>query len=197
VTQPADYLDRRLRDLLDDMAEQTPAPAGGSAAAIAVALAAALVAMTARFSREHWEEAGGVIAQAEALRSRVAPLAQKDAEAYGRALAAFRLPKSLDPAARDEALGRALAEAAAVPLEIASVAADVAVLAAAAAERGNPNVRGDAATAAALAEAGARAAANLVAINLGALEDDERVTNARGLAATATSAAAHALAQGS
>lgn len=189
-----DFLERRVRDLLDDVADRTPAPAGGSVAALVVAMAAALTAMAARFSYDHWEEAGGAVAQAEALRERAAPLARADAEAYGRALEALRAPKDGDAAARDEAIGRALAEAAAVPLEIAAIATDVALLAADVAEHGNPNLRGDATAAAGLAEASARVAANLVAINLAATEEDGRVTRARSLAAAASEAASRALA---
>ena len=191
---PPDFLDRRLGDLLEDIAARTPAPAGGSVAAIVVAMAAALATMAARFSSEHWEGAGGAVAQAEALRARVSPLAQEDARAYEKALEALRLPREGDPEARNAALGEALALAAAVPLEIAAVASDVALLAADIAENGNPNLRGDAAAAAALAGAGARVAANLVAINLGAVESDERVARARALAAAASEAAARALA---
>ena len=63
----------------------------------------------------------------------------------------------------------------------AEAALDVATLAAELAERGNPNLRGDAATAALLAEAAVRATANLVEINLGTREGDERLKRAREL----------------
>ena len=188
-----DFLDLRVGELLDAIAERTPAPAGGSVAALVVAMAAALAAMAARFSNEHWDGAAGAVAQAEALRSRAAPLARADAEAYEAALAALRRPREGDQAVRDEVLGRALAGAAAVPLEIASIAADVATLAAELAERGNPNLRGDAAAGAALAAAAAAAAANLVAINLALTEEDERVRGARADARAAAEAARRAL----
>ena len=194
MAAPEDYLDARVRDLLGAIAARTPAPAGGSVAAIVVAMAAALAAMAARFSDEQWEEAGGAIAQAEALRARVAPLALADAQAYGKALEALRQPKDRDTSVRNEVLGRALTEAAAVPLEIAGIASDVALLAAEIAGRGNLNLRGDAAAAAVLAEAGARIAANLVAINLAATEEDERVARAKALTAAASAAARRALA---
>ncbi len=54
---------------------------------------------------------------------------------------------------------KALSGAAAVPMQVVEVAAQVAQVAAYLAREGNPNLRGDAITAAALAEAGARAAA--------------------------------------
>lgn len=189
-----DFVDRRVGDLLEEIAARTPSPAGGPVAALVVAMAAALAAMAARFSEGQWEEARGAAAQAEALRARVTPLARADAEAYEKALAALRLPKEGDPERRREAIGAALAEAAEIPLRIAAAAADVAALAASVAECGNPNLRGDAAAGAALAEAGARIAANLVVINLGALADDERVARARALAGAAAEAAARALA---
>jgi len=55
----------------------------------------------------------------------------------------------------------------------------VATLAAELVERGNPNLRGDAVTAALLAEAAVRATANLVEINLGTREGDARLERAR------------------
>jgi formiminotetrahydrofolate cyclodeaminase len=197
MSTPPDYLNLRLRDLLERIAEQTPAPGGGSVAAFVVAMAAGLVAMAARFSREHWAEAAGALAQAERLRRRAEPLGKEDAEAYEEALRALRLPREADSEGRNEVLRKALERAAAVPLEIAGIASSVALLAAEVAERGNPNLRGDAAAAAVLAEGGARAAANLVAINLGATEDDPRVVSARALVESASSAARRALAPAS
>jgi methenyltetrahydrofolate cyclohydrolase len=184
------YLNNTLAELLERVSARTPAPGGGSVAAIAVALAAGLATMAARFSVEHWDGAAGAVAQGEALRKRAAPLADEDAEAYETALDALRVPRGGDPEARDREIGDALAQAADVPLRIAEVATDVAELAAEVAERGNENLRGDAAAAAVLAEAGARVAANLVVINLTMREEDERVQRALWLA-DATARAAH------
>ena len=50
-------LARPVGDLLDAFAEPTPAPAGGSAAALAVSMGAALLSMAARISIDHWAEA--------------------------------------------------------------------------------------------------------------------------------------------
>jgi methenyltetrahydrofolate cyclohydrolase len=189
------FLDETVSDFLDEVAAETPAPGGGSVAAVTVSLAAALTQMVARFSREHWEDASGIAAQAASLRARVAPLAQEDAEAYENVLLALRLPKDeLEPEVRDGILGDALSRAADVPLAIAAAAVDVAELAAEVTERGNPNLRGDAAAAAMLAEAAARVAANLVEINLATREGDERHEQARTLVSTASRAARRAVA---
>lgn len=182
-----------MKDLLEEVASSDLAPGGGFVAAIAVSMAAGLVAMAARRSRDHWPEAEGAAAQAEALRLRVAPLAELNAEAYVSAVATLREKSSDEPEARDEAIARALSRAAGIPLQIGEAASDVSILAAAVAEHGEPNLRADAATAALLSEAGARAAATLVEINLTTTSEDERVARARALAAAASTACERAL----
>jgi methenyltetrahydrofolate cyclohydrolase len=188
-----DLLDAPLRDVLDTLAGEGPAPGGGSAAALVVAMAAGLVTMVARASKEHWAEAGGVIGQSESFRARVAPLAQADAEVYGAALAALRKRDELQPRYRDQQLSEALERAAEIPLQIADAGSDLAELAALLVEHGNPEVRADAAVASVLAAGGTRAAAKLVEINLGASEDDPRVRHAQLLVTVAEEAAKRAL----
>jgi methenyltetrahydrofolate cyclohydrolase len=190
----ADLLDSPLGDFLDTLAGEGPAPGGGSAAAIVVAMSAGLVAMVARASEGHWDEAGGVIGQAQTFRARVAPLAQADADAYQEALNALRKRDELEERYRDQQLRAALDRSADIPLQIAETGCDLASLAALLVERGNPEVRADAAAAAVLAESGTRVAAKLVAINLGAAPDDERVRRAGALVEQAAEAARRALA---
>ncbi len=160
------YLEQPLADFLDSVASGEPAPGGGSVAAVAVALAAGLCSMAAHLSADHLADAAELAERAERLRRRVAPLAQEDATAYGRVLAAHRTPDDGDPDARRERIQSALSGAADVPLAVAEVGAMVAEIAGRLAREGNPNLRGDAVVAALLAEAGARAAAVLVEINM-------------------------------
>ena len=181
MAEPSGFSSQTLADFCESVAAQTSAPGGGSVAAIVTGLAASLAAQTGRFSAEHWEDAPGAVAQAEALRARALPLADEDARAYESFLLARRMPKEVETEVRDAAIGAALSRAADVPLAIAEAALDVASLACELAVRGNPNLRGDAATAVLLAEAAVRATANFVEINLGMREDDERVMRAREL----------------
>jgi hypothetical protein len=83
MASPHDFLHLTLAEWLDELAQSRSAPGGGSALAFALATAAAVLAMAARIS-----ESGGLVAQAEALRARTAPLAQVDADWYEAALAA-------------------------------------------------------------------------------------------------------------
>ena len=139
-------------------------PGAGYCAAVTLEMAAGLVAMAARVSRAEWGEARGAAAQATTLRERIAPLAERNVDAYREAVA---LLGGEEAGGGDESLRDALARAAGVPLEIAEVAVDVAALAAVVAERGDQALRADAVSAALLAEAAARAAATLVEVNLG------------------------------
>ena len=168
----------RIDPLLDAFAAEELAPGGGSAAALVGAMAAALCEKVARFSDD-----GGSLAQAEALRRRLAALAPEDAEAFASALEQLRTrTDNFD-------LGRALMQAAAVPLRIAEACADVAELAAALAETGKAYLQPDARAASVLAAGAARSAALLVEANLGATPSDERVARARLLADDAAGAA--------
>jgi methenyltetrahydrofolate cyclohydrolase len=184
-------LHARVEELLEQLASGDPIPGAGAAAGIVVGMAAALCSMVARASTD-WEEAKGVAAQAEALRKRAAKLAHANATAYAEALTAFRLPDELGGEQRDAALGRALARAAEVPLAVAAAAGDAAELAAVIARDGQPAMRGDVVAAGVMSAAAARAAAVLVAVNLGVTEDDPRLAAARDIVEAAARAAAQA-----
>jgi formiminotetrahydrofolate cyclodeaminase len=185
------YTDLAFEELLDTIAAETPAPGSGSVAAFVTEMAASLAAMAARFARD-WDGAAGAVAQAETLRHRAAPLAGEDAVAYENVLTAMRMPTELEPEVRNTLIGETLSRAADVPLEIAECAASVAELAAEISVCGNPNLRGDAAAASILASSAARAAANLVEINLSTVEGDDRVERARAIVRSAEAAAARA-----
>jgi formiminotetrahydrofolate cyclodeaminase len=180
--------DLTLADFLDAVAARTSAPGGGAAAGTAAALAAALVAMALRFG-EPGPATEQLVAQAEELRRRAAPLADDDAAAYGDYLRAVRAAR--DGSGTEDAVTAALSTAAEVPARIAEVALEVAELASRVLGDGNPRLRGDAATGAMLAAAAARAAALLVAENCG--RDDPRADR---VATAAVRAEDHAEAAG-
>ena len=185
------FLDEPVRGFLDQLAARTPTPGGGGAAAVTGAMAAGLVAMAARFSATRLPGAGELADQADELRRRLGQLAEEDAQAYAAVLEALRGPGEAGSGEQRETQWReALLGAAIVPLEIAEIGAQVALMAARLAETGNPNLRGDAITGVLLAEAGARAAAVLVWINLAVAPDDDRPARAARLVAEAASIAA-------
>jgi formiminotetrahydrofolate cyclodeaminase len=175
------FLDRPLGEFLDELAEGEALPGGGAAAAVATAMAAGLLAMAARASRDSWPEARGVAAQAEALRDRAEPLAEADAAAYAKALRLLSEQGDDDRERRDYRLGAALSRAAALPLQIAEAASDVAELGVLVAERCTPTLRADAAAAVLLADSATRIGAHLVRVNLATQAGDERLARADSL----------------
>ena len=169
------FLDLQLKEFLDAVPARTPAPGGGSVAAVVASLAAGLTAMAARFAPEEWERRAEVVGRAEALRARLEPLADADAQAYE----AFMTERT------DGTRERIVA----IPHELAMLAAELAELAELVAVDGNPNVRGDAAAGADLAAAVASIAARLVATNA---SGDARVAESRAVATAAAESARRA-----
>ena len=184
-----DYSSLSIQELLTRIAAKTPAPGGGAVTAMATSMAAALCAMAARYSTEQMLDASDLADRAEDLSRNVAGLAQRDAEAYRRVLAALAMPREPDPEQRRRAVRSALSDAADVPLAIAEAAASVTSMGAELATKGNPNLRGDAITATLLADAAARAAGSLVAINLAREPDDARLARVRDCTARTAAAA--------
>jgi formiminotetrahydrofolate cyclodeaminase len=178
------FADLTLRDVLDAVAAQRPAPGGGCSAAWAGAFGAGLVEMSASFTLARPKYAGvhsrmgDVRREAKTLRRRLLELAEADAAAYEPVLAALRMPERHP--LRERRLEEARSNAAAVPLETAEASAAIAGLAAEVARVGNEHLTGDAITGALLAEAACRAAARLVEINLAGRDDPRqaRVTDA-------------------
>jgi formiminotetrahydrofolate cyclodeaminase len=196
MPEPATLADHTLSDLLDAVAAQTPAPGGGSSAAVACGLAAGLVEMSARFTlareayRAHHDRARAIAGRAGRLREDAVRLAEHELTAFEPVLAVLGDPDAPD---RAERLKAALSEAAESPMAIARASAEVAELGAEIARTGNAHLAGDAIAGALLAEAACRAAARLAELNLADVPDDPRLDEAAGLAARAAAAREHAL----
>jgi formiminotetrahydrofolate cyclodeaminase len=138
--------DLTVGEFLTALGERTPAPASGAATAITGAFAARLVELAARFARDET-----ALSSATALASRLAELADADADAY----AAFMETRS------DEARRRTIE----VPQEIAAAADEVERLAEQVGRRLTSAVAGDAEAAGELARAAARIARRLAELN--------------------------------
>jgi methenyltetrahydrofolate cyclohydrolase len=186
------FADQPLHDLLNAVAAQRPTPGGGCSAAWSGAMSASLVEMAASFTLARPKYAGihhrmaDVRRDAKTLRRELVELGERDAEVgYEAVLAALRLPEKHPM--RERRLEEARSEASEVPLAIAEATASVAELATEAARTGSLHLKGDAITAALLAEAASRAAGQLVEINLIGREDERlgRVTEANRRASAA------------
>ena len=139
-----------LESFLAAVAEATPAPGGGSSAAVGAALAGALVEMAARIA------SAGDAGKAVRIGSAGDPSGK--AERIGSLRLEARTPEERE---------LALAAASEPPAHVAETAAEIAELGVQVAGSSSPAVRGDALTGVVFAEAAASAAARLVEINVG------------------------------
>lgn len=168
-----------IEEWLTDLASELPAPGGGAAAGMSAAMAAALVSMVCNLTigkpkfAEHEAVMREALAEAERLRAEALQLAEDDAEAFSGVVAAYKLPKSSDAekAARTAAIQAGLVEAAAVPLAVAKVSAQVIKVSGRILEGSNPNVVSDVAVAASAAKSALESAALNVDINVVAIKD--------------------------
>jgi methenyltetrahydrofolate cyclohydrolase len=181
---------KRLAELLDELGSASPAPGGGSGAALACALAAGLVEMAMRIELRRGENAVLTeegLERVVGLRRHALDLAEAELSAYAPVLEARRMPA--DDPARAARIDEALEEASLGPLDIADSAAEVAELGERVAGAADAAVRGDAVTGVILAEAAAAAATGLVEVNSGGRPSAAAVS-ARAAASRAASARA-------
>lgn len=175
----ATYLEQPLGTFLDALAAGTSAPGGGSAAALVVAQSAALCAMAAHLSGRQLtaERSQRLISEAERIHRAAASLIDLDARAYQPVIEATKAAKAAAPGTPGtaEAIAAALSHAADVPMRLVEFAVQSVSLAGELAAQGNQALRGDAITAGLLGQAGARAAAALVRINLESMPRDSRL----------------------
>ena len=166
-----------LAEFTAALASAAPTPGGGGASALVGAQAVALAQMVAeltlkneRYADAH-EDMQAVRDEAERLRAEVLSYIQKDADAFGALVVAWRLPKD-DPsrAARNEAATRAAAE---VPLALAEACARIFPLAAQVLAKGVASARSDGELAVLFAAAAIRGAPYNVRINIKNMPENE------------------------
>ncbi|WP_425060058.1 Methenyltetrahydrofolate cyclohydrolase [Sporomusa carbonis] len=177
----------KVNDFLTELASNSPAPGGGSIAALAGALGGALTAMVCRLTVDNNKYAGvqneiqGILARADELSGSLAKYVDEDTETFNKVMAAYKLPKATDEdkAARSAAIQTAMKNAAVLPLNVAGCCLEVLTLAARVLAIGNTNAASDAAVAGLMAHAGIYGALYNVKINLGSIKDLAFVEDAK------------------
>jgi formiminotetrahydrofolate cyclodeaminase len=186
--------DSPLATLAERVASTDPSPGAGPTLAWTCALAGSLVEMVSAvmLAKEPDGDAGaaGRRDRAGELRAQALALADTDAAAYTEVLAVLRRRQEPGHGPR---LRAALSAAADPPLAIAEIAAELTRLAAAAAATARGGVRGEAVTAAVLAEAVVRAGVPVIEMNLASAPEDPRRARAQELAAGAAADLARAV----
>lgn len=173
-------VNKTVTGFIEELAGNSPAPGGGSAAALAGALGAALSTMVCNFT-EGKPKFSDV--QAEILKIKEKGLALKgdlvkyideDTNAFNEVMKAYRLPKESDEekSIRSDRIQEANKQASLLPLKVAEACVEVLKLSIRVLIIGNPNTACDAAVSGVTAYAGFQGAIFNVKINLSSIKDE-------------------------
>ncbi len=182
------YIDKPLREYLDDLAAKKPAPGGGSAAALAAAIGAGLMSMVANYTvnnpkyKASQEKMAEILVKSENFRREFEGLVDKDVEAYKKlSMVRQGSPSTLSNVEGSKAmkglpidlskLDEAYKEAVVPPFDICKAASACLKLCADLAEGCNKNLITDTAIAAIMLEGAFFSAKFNVYINLKYIKD--------------------------
>ena len=170
-----------LRQFCNETLSDSPAPGGGSVAALMGALGASLGGMVANLSagKRGWDDKlkyfSDWAVKAQQLKDELLFLVDEDTAAFKKVIEAFALPKESteEKAARSAAIESATKDAAEVPLKVMETASKSYQLLSEMAEKGNPNSISDVGVGALATRACVEGASLNVRINLGQLKDEK------------------------
>jgi len=175
-------------DFVDEVSRDSPAPGGGSVAALAGALGGALAAMVANLCTskgefdDQYETLSAIADRGQALKDALVRGVDEDTAAFDKVLEAMRMPR--DTEAERKERSRLMQEgykvATQVPLRTVEQCRDALRLCAEIAPIADPNMVSDVGTGALMAHAGAQAAAYNVRINLPQITDEDFEGDTRG-----------------
>ncbi len=170
-----------LREFCNETLSDSPAPGGGSVAALMGALGVSLGGMVANLSagKRGWDDKlkyfSDWAVKAQQLKDQILFLVDEDTAAFNKVMAAFALPKESDEekTARSAAIQLANKYAAEIPLRVMETAAEAYQMLSEMAEKGNPASISDVGVGLLALRACISGAAMNVRINLAGLKDDE------------------------
>ena len=174
-----------VKDFVSELASDSPAPGGGSTAALAASLGSALSSMVFNLTvgkkayNEFSEEIKQLILtnlkECQLAKEDFLSLIDKDTEAFMILMASFKLPKETESekSIRSEKIQEAYKGATEVPLEMANKAFKNYDYIITACKYGNKNAISDAGVAALMIQAAIEAAVLNVRINLSSIKDED------------------------
>ncbi len=174
-------LDFNLREFANELSVDSPAPGGGSTAALCGALSASLSSMVSNLTvgkKEYQnvqKDVKEIAMKAQSLKDEFLRAVDLDTMAFNKLMEAYRLPQKTEEQKqeRDQAVEEAVKEATLVPFEVLEKSIDALSLAEEVALKGNKSSLSDAGVAGLTAQAAAEGAYYNVKINLPNLQDSE------------------------
>ena len=178
-----DLVELKVTGFVDEVSRESPAPGGGSIAALAGALGAALASMVSNLSigkrgtEKVEEELKPVAEKAQELKDKLVKAIDDDTNAFNAYMDARRLPGKTEEEKKikQDAIQAELKEAVMVPLNTAKWSAEVLNIAEKAVDYGNINSVTDAGVGAQIAYTGIKGGVYNVLINLKEIDDKKYV----------------------
>lgn len=170
------YLDKPLKEYLDDLACKKPAPGGGSAAGLSAAVGVSLMSMVANYTvgnpkyKDSEKKIADMLVKLTSFKDRLQGLIDEDVEAYNKLSKAMKEYKN-----NPDKLEVSYKEALEPPFEICKITAECLKLCDDLVESGNKNLITDTAIAAILLEGAFFSAKYNVYINLKYMKDMDYV----------------------
>jgi len=181
------YLEMSLKDFIDVVDSNEPAPGGGSVSALASTLGIALTRMmgSLAINKKKYNELDDIIKEEFTekskklfkIREKLGKLIDEDTASFNQLMNAYRLPKNTDDEKefRKEEIQKATLYATEIPFEVAKTSLEAMELFPFFSKYGNQNAITDLGVGAMLLETGIRGAILNVKINLGGLKDEAKV----------------------
>jgi glutamate formiminotransferase/formiminotetrahydrofolate cyclodeaminase len=179
IQEEGRLVDMTIEGFCDELSSDSPAPGGGSVAALCSALSGSLTAMVANLTvnkkgyENGWEEAKVLAEDGQRVKEMSLQAIDKDTKVFFDMMNAMKLPKKTDveKAIRLEAIQDATKEAIMIPFESLEIALEAVKLSGKISKIGNSNALSDAGVAAITANAAAKSAFLNVKINMSAIDD--------------------------
>ncbi len=183
VEEAGHLVSMKVNSFLSELASNSPAPGGGSVAALAGSLGAALSSMVCNLTigKEKYadvqSEIKDTLKKSEQLRKELTKLIDVDTEAFNDVMKAFKMPKETEEEInkRSKAIQEGYKTAAKIPLKTARTCEKILDVALIVAQKGNQNSITDSAVSVLMANAGAQSAILNVEINLVSIKDEDFV----------------------
>jgi len=185
--KPGKLVSMKMNEFIEELASDSPAPGGGSVAALCGALSSALSAMVGNLTygkrkyKNVREQMIRVSESGQGLNRFFIDAIDRDTDAFNKIMDAFSLPKKTeeDRKIRDKAVLEATIEATMIPFSVLEKSKDAAELSLEVASSGNTNSLSDSGVAGLTALAAATGAYYNVRINLEGIEDQAFIEKMR------------------
>lgn len=172
-------LDLNLREFANELSKDSPAPGGGSTAALCGALSSSLSSMVSNLTvgkkgyEDVQDEVKAIAVKAQSLKDEFLKAVDMDTQAFKDLMDAYKMRKKTEEeqAEREKAVEEASKEATLVPFTVLEKSLEALKLAKEIAQKGNKNSLSDAGVAGLAAQAAAEGAYYNVKINLPNIQD--------------------------